>query len=179
MYKTIIQIGDKRLLEVSKEVEIAEIKSKGFQDFLKDLTETLNEADDGLAISAPQIGENVRVFVVSPKMFDPEFMNGDRKTWDPKIKPLIAINPKIISLSDEKEIKEEGCLSIRGVFGPVERPVKVKISAVDENGKKFERGASGLLARVFQHEIDHLDGILFIDKAESLNDEEGNPVIVK
>ena len=176
MQKNIVQLGDKHLRVVSRQILEEEIKSTKFQKSLKDLKDTLDSADDGLAISAPQIGENMRVFIVSPKMFDEKYIAGNKKEWDKKIKHLVVINPKIISLSIDKDIKEEGCLSIRGVFGKVKRSTKAKIRALDENGKTFERGASGLLARVFQHEIDHLNGILFIDKAKVLNDENGKVI---
>ena len=83
---------------------------------------------------------------------------------------LVFINPEIINLSKKKRKMEEGCLSVRWLYGQVNRHEKVTIKAYDENGKLMTVGASGLLAQIFQHEIDHLNGILFIDKAENVRD---------
>ena len=82
-----------------------------------------------------------------------------------KIKDLFFINPKISKLSREKDWVPEGCLSVRWLYGMTFRSKKATITAYDENCKKFTRGASGLLAQIFQHECDHLDGILFVDRA--------------
>ncbi|MEI6057920.1 MAG: peptide deformylase, partial [bacterium] len=75
------------------------------------------------------------------------------------------INPEITRLSREKHEVEEGCLSVRWLYGKMKRSKKASVRAYDENGKRFERGASGLLAQIFQHETDHLEGVLFIDHA--------------
>jgi peptide deformylase len=84
----------------------------------------------------------------------------------------VYINPVVIKTSRGKSGKHEGCLSVRGKWGIVPRAEKVTIQAYDEHGHKFERGASGLLAHIFQHEMDHLDGILYIDKAKELYDDD-------
>ena len=86
-------------------------------------------------------------------------------------KDLVFINPKISKLSREKEWLPEGCLSVRWLYGKTLRSKKAMITAYDENGKKFTRGASGLLAQIFQHETDHLNGILFIDHAKEIKEE--------
>ena len=78
---------------------------------------------------------------------------------------LVFINPKITKFSKKKKMMEEGCLSVRWIYGNVERSTNVTLEAYDENGEKVTRGAGGLLAHIFQHEVDHLNGILFIDKA--------------
>ena len=83
---------------------------------------------------------------------------------------LVFINPKIVKTSKNKQELEEGCLSVRYVYGKVIRPEKASIEAYDENGKKFSRGFSGLFAQIVQHETDHLNGILFIDKAKDLQE---------
>ena len=88
-----------------------------------------------------------------------------------KIKDLIFINSKISKLSREKEWMPEGCLSVRWFYGKTLRSKKATITAYDENGKKFTRGASGLLAQIFQHETEHLNGILFIDHAKDIKEE--------
>ena len=95
-----------------------------------------------------------------------------------KIDDLVFINPVLTKMSKEKKWMEgEGCLSVRWVYGKVQRSTKVTIRAYDEFGRAFERGAGGLLAHIFQHEVDHLNGILFIDTAKDL--EEVDPKDVK
>lgn len=106
------------------------------------------KASDGIGIAAPQVGESIQLIVVNTK-------DG----------PLVLFNPKIISKSFRKEDQEEGCLSVPGVFGIVKRHKKVKVNALDIKGKETKINAQGLFARVLQHEIDHINGILFIDKA--------------
>jgi peptide deformylase len=81
---------------------------------------------------------------------------------------LVFINPEILKLSKEKKEMEEGCLSVRWLYGKVKRSTRVSLRAYNEKGEKIERGASGLLAQIFQHETDHLNGTLFIDKAEQV-----------
>ena len=86
-------------------------------------------------------------------------------------KDLVFINPKILKLSKEREWLPEGCLSVRWLYGKTYRSKKVILTAYDEKGKKLKRGASGLLAQIFQHETDHLNGILFVDHAKDIREE--------
>lgn len=163
--KKIIQIGDEHLRVMSEAVPEPHITDKETIQLLKDLDEALASQDDGVAISAPQIGINKRVFIVAGKVFDEEYMKGDSERPNKEIKNLYFINPEVIKLSKTQVVMEEGCLSIRGVYGNVKRPKNTVIKYFDADGQELERGAGGLLARIFQHEIDHLDGVLFIDKA--------------
>ncbi len=130
---------------------------------IKDMSATMAEQRDGVAIAAPQIGIPLRIFVVSEKLLskaDPDFKgNGS---------DLVFINPKIIKLSKDKKLVEEGCLSVRWLYGKIKRSTRVSLVAYNEKGEKIERGASGLLAQIFQHETDHLNGVLFIDKAKEV-----------
>lgn len=166
----IVQSDNKVLREVAKEVRVEEIKEKHIQKVIKDMKEALLSQDDGVAIAAPQIGVALRIFIVSGRAFD--IANGDYE--ENKSKPIaldtVYINPVITKLSKDKEEMDEGCLSVRYLYGKVKRSKKASIEAFDENGKKFKRGASGLLAQIFQHETDHLDGVLFIDKAKDIVD---------
>ncbi len=135
----------------------------------------LESQGDGVAIAAPQIGVPLRIFVVSGKIFSQHFKRGEGIPKGEKPpKDLIFINPKISKLSREKVWVPEGCLSVRWLYGKTHRSVKATISALDENGKKFTRGGSGLLAQIFQHETDHLNGILFTDHAKDLKEEKPN-----
>lgn len=160
MSKEIVQIPHPALREVSKEVPVDEIASDTTVALIADLREALESQDDGIGISAPQIAETKRVFVVSHRIFD----------GAPGAQDMIFINPVITWQSKKTDTAEEGCLSIRGVYGQVERPSSVKVESYNEVGDKLEYEAHGLLARVMQHEIDHLDGVLFIDKATDIKE---------
>jgi peptide deformylase len=165
----IVQNGDKVLRDIAKEVKISDIGSAKIRAVLKAMTAGLNAQGDGVAIAAPQIGESLRIFIVSGRAFDIEegVYEEDKK---PKAKDLVCINPVITKLSRDKSDMDEGCLSVRYLYGKVKRSNKAGVTAYDENGKKFTRGGSGLLAQIFQHETDHLNGILFIDKAKDVVD---------
>lgn len=115
----------------------------------KDMIETIIRKN-GIGLSACQVGKNIRMFVIAKELS----------------KKQIFINPEIIRISTKTNAVEEGCLSLPGIFSRIKRPVSLKIKAIDENGKKFKLKAKNLLARTIQHEIDHLNGILIIDKYE-------------
>ena len=118
------------------------------RQLVDDLLETMRAAK-GVGLAANQIGVARRVAVVDIGEEDPP--------------PLVLINPVILERGDEQETAEEGCLSIPEIFGDVERPARVVVEALDRDGKKFRAEAHGYKARAIQHEIDHLDGILFLD----------------
>lgn len=159
------------LRETALEVAIKDIDSKKIKTILAKMREALYSQDDGVAIAAPQIGESLRIFMVAGRTLDMIHKKKAESEEEQAIYPdLIFINPEIVRLSKKKRKMEEGCLSIRWLYGEVERSEKITIRAYDEHGKKIEKGSSGLLAQIFQHEIDHLNGILFIDKAENLED---------
>lgn len=149
---TIITIPEPSLRQRSEEVRPKEIRASAFQDWLDDLIETMREAD-GIGIAAPQVGRNIRVFVA---------MDGNT--------PHILINPVLKGKSFRRTDGEEGCLSVPGKYGIVSRHRGIKMEALDRNGKKFTLKTKGFFARVLQHELDHLDGILFIDRAKKLVD---------
>ena len=160
MKKTrILQRENKVLRAQAKSVSLKDIDSKKLANIIKQMSQALHAEEDGVALAAPQIGESLRLFIV----------RGDILALNKNPKPdLVFINPEIIKASKNKKQVEEGCLSIRWLYGRVKRSEKVTVRAYDETGRKFERGASGLLAQIFQHEIDHLNGVLFIDKAENV-----------
>ncbi|OGI73923.1 hypothetical protein A3D42_02800 [Candidatus Nomurabacteria bacterium RIFCSPHIGHO2_02_FULL_41_18] len=175
--KKILQSKEKVLRKLAKEVNIQDIKTPKIQKILKEMSASLKSQDDGVAIAAPQIGYSLRIFVVSGRIFGKDFINASLPSSDSppsrqeKIKNSVFINPKISKLSKEKAWVPEGCLSVRPLYGKTWRSVKASIVAYNENGKKFERGASGLLAQIFQHETDHLNGILFTDHAKDIKSE--------
>ena len=171
----IVQKEDKVLRQNTKEIPVRGIVSSKIKKILKEMSAALKSQSDGVAIAAPQIGYKLSIFVVSGKIFHKDFVRGEKEfeKIPDKERPrdLIFINPKISKLSREKEWMPEGCLSVRWLYGKTYRSKKALVTAYDENGKKFQRGASGLLAQIFQHETDHLKGILFIDHAKDIKEE--------
>jgi peptide deformylase len=152
------------LHNIAEEVSVSEITSSSIQKVIKDMHAVLNnyavEGFNGVAIAAPQIGVALRIFIVHNTNTDPD----DTHT----IPDLVAINPSIIKSSKQHHIVGEGCLSVGEHYGAIRRAKNVTLRAYDKNGILYERGAGGILAQIFQHEVDHLDGILFIDKAEKV-----------
>ncbi len=144
--RNIVQIGDEVLRK--KCFEVSEINDK-IITLLDDMKETLLKAD-GAGLAAPQVGVLRRIFVVKV----------DDKYYE-------CINPIIVK-SSGRQVGDEGCLSVKGKYGTVERPLKVVLKALDRNGKEFTVKAEGFLARAFCHENDHLDGILYLDKAQNV-----------
>lgn len=130
-----------------KAKKIKNPKDQEIKELVLDMLETMENSGNALGLAAPQVGKSLQLCIIKL----------DGKTH-------ILINPKITSKSWKKETGEEGCLSFPEKFIPVKRHLKVKVSALDKEGKKNVIKASGLLARAFQHEIDHLNGVLFIDK---------------
>ena len=111
-------------------------------------------AEEGVGLAAPQVGIGLRVIVIDPREND--------------IEPFALINPQIVRLGDEVGRDEEGCLSIPGLKEIVERPTTVVVEAMNPDGEPVSIDAAGLLARILQHEVDHLDGILFLDRVSAL-----------
>ncbi len=167
----ILQKENKVLRYKALPVPIKQITSPKIQELITDMKKALASQDDGVAIAAPQIGSSYRIFVVSGKIFDPEFgeENYTGKNLS-RYEDLVFINPEFVKLSKKKTLLPEGCLSVRWLYGDVERSTQATVKAYNERGELFTRGASGLLAQIFQHEIDHLEGILFIDKARNLEE---------
>ena len=174
--KKILQKEELVLRKIAKEIRPTDIKTSKIKKVLKEMSMALLSQHDGVAIAAPQIGYSLRIFLVAGKIFAKDFNQNKEQKKLPilKIKDMVFINPKISKLSREKEWLPEGCLSVRPFYGKTHRSKKATVSAYDENGKKFTRGASGLLAQIFQHETDHLNGILFIDHAKDVKEEKVN-----
>jgi peptide deformylase len=175
MQKRILQQKERVLRQIAKEVPVKSIKTVKIKKILKEMSLALKSQADGVAMAAPQIGYLLQIFIIAGKIFHKDFVRGEeefKKIPKKEIpKDLVFINPKISKLSREKEWVPEGCLSVRWLYGRTFRSKKAIVTAYDENGKKFTRGASGLLAQIFQHETDHLNGILFIDHAKDIKEE--------
>ena len=145
---------------ISEEITPEEFSNGTVAKILKGMRQAIKEYSvDGfsaVAIAAPQIGVAKRMFLI-------EDQSGSEEERFPII---VAINPRIIKMSKRTHVVGEGCLSVPKLYGVVKRSTNVTLEAQDENGKIFKRGAGGLLAQIVQHECDHLDGTLFIDRAE-------------
>jgi peptide deformylase len=164
---TIVQEPNNVLRAVAKEVPLLDISSPKIQSILTSMQQVLRLEPDGVAIAAPQIAESFRIFVIAGFVFDLKRKNiGGVKSPN-----RIFINPVITKKSKEtKWIPGEGCLSVRWIYGTAKRHKQATVKAYDEHGRLFTLSASGLLAQIFQHEIDHLNGTLFIDKATKVQD---------
>ena len=172
----IVTIHHPALRKVSLAIDAKDFGSKNLKLLLTDMSEALATRDDGVGLSAPQIAVNKRVFVVSGKVFNKDWLN-DKKTLGIMPPDEYFLNPVITKASKKLASAEEGCLSIPRMYGMVKRPTTVSMEYVDVSGDKKKKKATGLLARIFQHEIDHLDGILFTDKAtdvKEMRDDERN-----
>lgn len=145
MIKVILTEPNKILRTKSTPVETDKIKTPEFQALISDMLETMKRAD-GVGLAANQVGVTERIIIATIK------------------EPTPLINPEIVSHSILKTKSEEGCLSVPGKWGFVRRYKTVKIKALDRNGNEIRMSLKGLPAIVLQHEIDHLDGVLFIDK---------------
>jgi peptide deformylase len=150
--RDILILPDKRLRQVSDPVKKIDA---GVRKLVEDMFETMYDAP-GIGLAAIQVGTPKRVITMDLA-----------KKEEPK-NPQVFINPEILWTSEEKAVYEEGCLSIPEYYGDVERPAQVKVKYLDLEGKPREIEANGLLATCLQHEIDHLNGILFIDHLSKL-----------
>lgn len=162
--RKILQKDEPVLRQIAKLVTKPEFNSPELKKLLREMSASLAQEPDGIALAAPQIGVSKRIFIVSAKIFGEEVSEKNKKA------DLVFINPVITKLAKKKKLTEEGCLSVRPIYGQVARAEKASVEAYDENGKKFTHHGSGLMAQIFQHEVDHLNGILFIDKAENLQE---------
>lgn len=160
--KNLTQVGNPIIRK--KSAVVKDVKSKKVQKIIKDLTDSMRHANL-VGIAAPQIGINQRIFVT-------EIRTTQLRKVDEKMDadPLrVFVNPRIISVSKNTWSRYEGCGSVAagGLFGTVRRPLSLVVKAQDKHGKVFELKAKGLLARVILHELDHLDGQVFLDKIDT------------
>lgn len=146
---------EKFLRTKTTDFDFSKHNKKEIDELIKKIKTTMIKAN-GIGLSANQIGLNLKVFIA--------------RIIAPKEKNFYVIfNPEIIKFSKQTETIEEGCLSVPGIYGEVERPKNITIKGQNRYGKPIKIEADGLLARIFQHETDHLNGILFIDKAKNIN----------
>ena len=181
---TILQRNSPVLHGRAEAVNKKDFGTPHLKKIIAQMAAALEKEEDGVAIAAPQIGIPLRIFVVSHRAFEfaeqegsPALKESSTKKASllassehtgPRYSDMVFINPEITKLSRKRNWAPEGCLSVRWLYGEVSRSEKATVRGYDENGKLFTRGASGLLAQVFQHETDHLNGLLFIDKARNV-----------
>ncbi len=144
-------LGDRVLRQPAK--RIAKVDDT-IRQLIKDMLQTMYSAD-GIGLAAPQVGVNKQLIVI------------DCEPDQPEKPPVVLINPKITRYSNQTCNSDEGCLSIPGVYLEVNRPEAIEVSFKDELGKPRKMQASGLLARAIQHEMDHLNGVMFVDRVEN------------
>lgn len=135
---------------------------KELQTLIDDMFETMR-AEPGVGLAAPQIGESMRLVVIEYAE-EPE----DEEAPEPKPKRYVLVNPEITQKSEEMVEGMEGCLSVPGLIGTVDRHEKVTVKALTRHGKPQKVKAEGWMARIIQHELDHLDGVLYIDRANEI-----------
>ncbi|MGL4198801.1 MAG: peptide deformylase [Allorhizobium sp.] len=153
--KPLIILPDPLLRQVSAPIERVDAE---LEQFIDDMLETMYEAP-GIGLAAIQVGVPRRLLVI------------DLSKEDEGRKPLVFINPEILTSSDERSVYEEGCLSIPDYYAEVERPAAITVKSIGRDGKEQLTEADGLLATCLQHEIDHLNGVLFIDHISRLKRE--------
>ena len=142
---------------------IVEINDE-IRDLVEEMVDTMYE-ENGIGLAAPQVGRSLRIFVIDTHFEDDNYLTEGEKMLCPKM-PVALINPEIISTSGDEISFEEGCLSIPQINASVVRPANIVLKAQTLNGEIIEAEFGGLTSRCMQHEIDHLDGVLFTDRAE-------------
>lgn len=161
MVLEITHIGNPILRDICVEVPEDRLLDEDFQTFIDDLIETKRHAN-GAGIAAPQVGEPFRIFVVEVK-------DNPRYPYKPEAPLTVCVNPRLKFLTDERFDNFEGCLSIPDLRGRVPRCPHIRIDALDRDGKPFTMEVKGITAGTFQHEMDHLDGILFPDRMKDMH----------
>ncbi len=151
----IIRLGDPVLRAVAEPVHSSRFGSRELKRLVDDMIATMRAAS-GVGLAAPQVGRSIRLFVF------------ESNNAEPPIPTTVAINPEVELLGDEPEEGWEGCLSIPELRGLVPRAPALRLSALDVHGQPFERQAAGFEARIIQHELDHLDGIVYLDRMTDL-----------
>lgn len=154
----IVELGDEILRIKAKAVSITELKSKQFQDFIDSMIKTC-ELNSGVGIAAPQVNEGLRVFILWSR-------TTKKRKNIPELGPIAIINPKIISTSKKVVKAYEGCLSIPGIRGLVSRHKSIDVEFTTREGEKLSLTLEDFPARIFQHEFDHLNGIVFLDRTD-------------
>lgn len=168
----IVKLPTPSLRQRSQEIDRATLMSPEIQQFIQDMIPTMY-GDDGIGLASPQVGKNIRICIIGKDAIGSLSRPGDKSWKKTKAeKDMVLVNPVFERISKKTEIDVEGCLSVPKKYGKVKRFRDIKVSGWDENGNDLSFEAHGFFARVIQHEVDHLDGILFIDRAKDVYDVE-------
>jgi peptide deformylase len=157
--REIVEIGHPALRERAREVTRDELRSDDVQRLIDDMIDTMRSAD-GAGLAANQVAEAMRIAVVEVRPGNPRY------PYKPPVPLTVIVNPVIEPLDDEIEQINEGCLSVPNLRGEVPRHVNIRLRYMDREGVDHEEVRRGLTAGTFQHELDHLDGVLFVDRVE-------------
>ena len=157
--REIVTIGDPVLREATREVTLDELRTPEVQGLIDDLIET-KRATNGAGIAANQVGETLRIAVAEVQGTNPRY------PYKPPIPLTVMVNPVLEPVGDETVPINEGCLSVPGLRGYLPRHVSVRVRYLDRDGEPHDEVFRGLTAGTFQHEVDHLDGTLFVDRAD-------------
>lgn len=156
----IVELGNPKLRELAQPIEA--VMSDRVQTLIHQLLIQVKESN-GVGIAAPQVGESLRLFIVASR---PNL----RYPNAPQMEPVAMINPRILSHSDDTEKGWEGCLSVPGIRGLVPRYQAIEVAYTGRDGRSHQQTLTDFVARIFQHELDHLDGKVFLDRVESTHD---------
>ena len=167
--KEIVQDGAPVLREATKPVPEWMFGTSELARIIEDMENALDPHPEGVALAAPQIGVSYRIFIVRmDRALPPPLVAAGAAAPEPAPQNDVYINPEIVKTSKKRARVDEGCLSVHGVFGTTLRHERASVRARRADGTRFERGGSGILAQIFEHEVDHLNGILFTDHAENM-----------
>lgn len=156
--RKIAQVGHPVLREPTREVSADELASPAIQAFIDDLVETMHDAN-GAGLAANQIYEPIRICAI-------EVLDNPRYPYKPNIPLTILVNPVLTPTTEERFANYEGCLSVPNLRGVVQRHASLRVQALDRMGNQIDEVVHGLKAATFQHEVDHLDGIVFLDRVD-------------
>jgi peptide deformylase len=162
MVLPIIILPNPQLRIIAQPVLLPEISDASIQNLCDAMITTMHH-DDGIGLAAPQVAQSIRIIAIGTDAFKDHTALPFLKTKD-----LILINPEITEYSWKTEIDDEGCLSVPGFGGSVERHIKISVTAITRDGESISFVAQNYFARVIQHEIDHLNGVLYIDRAKEV-----------
>ena len=155
--REIVEVGHPVLRERAREISAEELGSDEVQLLIDDMVETMRAAD-GAGLAANQVAETLRIAVVEVRPGNPRY------PYKPPVPLTVVVNPVIEPLDDDVERINEGCLSVPGLRGEVPRHMSIRLRYTDRDGEEHEEVRRGLTAGTFQHELDHLDGVLFLDR---------------
>ncbi|MEC9073388.1 MAG: peptide deformylase [Myxococcota bacterium] len=156
--RNVVKVGHPALRSPTRDVSREELASENVQGFIDDLIETMRDAN-GAGLAANQVGDDRRICVI-------QVQENPRYPYKPNIPLTVLVNPRITLLGEERFENYEGCLSVPDLRGVVPRAVRIRLQALDRDGSPIDREVVGLTAGTFQHECDHLDGLLFLDRVE-------------